>query len=64
MSSRNDPDLIYLPGAGDATQFPSYTTRRTDDYLGAKPDIVFAEINKTVQSQTSESNTSRDSGEA
>jgi dipeptidyl-peptidase 4 len=42
IKADKDFDLIYLPGAAHATQFPAYTTRRTDDYLvrhlmGAEP---------------------------
>jgi dipeptidyl-peptidase-4 len=42
IKADKDFDLIYLPGAAHATQFPSYTTRRTNDYLvrhlmGAEP---------------------------
>jgi dipeptidyl-peptidase-4 len=34
IKADKDFDLIYLPGAAHATKFPSYTTRRTNDYLG------------------------------
>jgi dipeptidyl aminopeptidase/acylaminoacyl peptidase len=42
MKADKDFDLIYLPGAAHATQFPNYTSRRTEDYLvrhlmGAEP---------------------------
>jgi dipeptidyl aminopeptidase/acylaminoacyl peptidase len=42
IKADKDFDLVYLMGAGHATQFAAYTTRRTDDYLvrylmGASP---------------------------
>lgn len=42
IKANKDFDLVYLMGAGHATQFAQYTTRRTYDYLvrylmGAEP---------------------------
>lgn len=33
IKADKDFDLVYLLGAAHRTQFPAYTTRRTDDYL-------------------------------